>query len=361
MNESSPSFANELLLSSTSVTDLVSFKSGDTKKAGQNRFIASVARADGSNEPVILEWRYVDRSLNFNDMETIRSRIKTLAVVLSSERSADFGLLRCIGHFKDTKYLAEKSIERYGLLFRPLAMSRLPQPSNAALLTSISSRPYSLHEYINGTTTPPFLGDRFQIATALCNIILQLHASDWLHKAVSSSNVLFSLSPTYSSSSDLDPSHPFLLGFDFSRPDRPTTPSLENPLDRSSNDYRHPSLWLSDTSPTSPRFRKQYNIYALGVVLLEIGNWSLIGAQPDKYRDSRKPQVWQNRLLLCAESLGSRCGKIYQEVVETCLMGRVVEHDSVGQSTRMSEFEAEDFPQASFLFDVVYKLGRCFA
>ena len=96
-------------------------------------------------------------------------------------------------------------------------------------------------------------------------------------------------------------------------------------------------------------------------MLLEIGNWSLIGAQPDKYRDSRKPQVWQNRLLLCAESLGSRCGKIYQEVVETCLMGRVVEHDSVGQSTRMSEFEAEGFPQASFLFDVVYKLGRCFA
>ena len=51
MNESSPSFANELLLLSTSVTDLVSFKSGDTKKAGQNRFIASVARADGNMNP----------------------------------------------------------------------------------------------------------------------------------------------------------------------------------------------------------------------------------------------------------------------------------------------------------------------
>ena len=95
-------------------------------------------------------------------------------------------------------------------------------------------------------------------------------------------------------------------------------------------------------------------------MLLEIGNWSLIGAQPGKYRNSRKPQVWQNRLLLCAESLGSRCGRIYQ-VVETCLTGRVVEHDSVGQGIRMSEFEAEDFPQASFLFDVVYKLGRYFA
>ena len=91
-------------------------------------------------------------------------------------------------------------------------------------------------------------------------------------------------------------------------------------------------------------------------MLLEIGNWSLIGAQPDKYRDSRKPQVWQNRLILCAESLGFRCGKIYQEVVETCLTDRVIEHDSVGQGTRMSEFEAEGFPQASFFLTLCTSL-----
>ena len=387
-NESKDSFAEEIRLESKDVKILIDIHNQDPKRPSPQRHIASFT--NDQKALALLEWRYVDGEFNYADKKTIRSRIKSLVYVLSLGNSSQFGLLKCVGFFKDEEYQDKTAVERYGLVFKlpePVSQHLLPtNPASNALLTPPAHFcPRTLAEHITRTTaskTLPTLSDRFRIATALCHTVLQIHAAGWLHKAIQSSNLLFSAVPSANgpTSSNLDLAHPFLLGFEFSRPDRPATPSLELPKDRTSNDYRHPSLWppaTADAVPATPvRFKKQYDIYALGVVLLEIGTWSLVSSISGT-RDIRQPWAWRDLLLQRAKVLGYLCGSVYQRVVETCLAGNFVEGDSVpeeqmqrgGQSERMEaggvaeedDGQHEGSVKQSFLFDVVYELSRCYA
>jgi hypothetical protein len=360
-NESRPEFGENLRIPPAHVKVNIEFSTGDpngddTKK----RHIVCITKADGTKIAALLEWRFVERSFGFKDKETIRSRIKSLAVLLSSDRPSQFGLLKCIGFFRDGQHETQTAVERYGLLFEHLAMPILRTPSDTEKATLVQFRPRSLHEYIDATArNPPYLGDRFRIAIALCNTLLQIHASSWLHKAIQSSNILFFPTSPYATPADLDTSRPFLTGFDFSRPDLPNANSLEAPKDRTSNDYRHPSLWPKGDSAPSIRYRKRHDIYALGVVLLEVGTWKLVRSLKSSYRDPKDPLLWRDHLLDFAKQLGFRCGKTYQEVVETCLTGYFVERDSAESVVRRDEEEIGI--KGSFLFDVVYKLGQCHA
>jgi Prion-inhibition and propagation len=353
-NDLSPSFGEELRWLSTCVQPSKSLNSGDPKLANQ-RHIASVKGADDSTRSVILEWRYVDRDFSEEQKQVCRSRIKALAVLLSSSKSSELGLLKCIGFFKDDQPV----IERYGLL---LEVPSLQNQQPAQIPTSLDhqkNRLYSPHEYIDATTkTPPLLGDRFRIASALCNIVLQIHASNWLHKAICSSNVVFLDKTLESSNADDHMIQPFLVGFDFSRPDRLSADSLEEPRDDSGNTYRHPNLWPSQSAGQRPRFRKEYDIFSLGVVLLEIGNWKLADRSCAS-RDLESPEAWKAFLLKCTKPLGYRCGRIYQEVVETCFSGPFFESDIAGMQQEHG-LDVLDIKR-SFLFDVVYQLAKCYA
>lgn len=354
-NESNVDFGDHLRLPSSQVAVTLEYDTGDPKK----RQIACITNANGAKTAALLEWRHVDRSFSFNEKTTIRSRIKALAVLLSSDRQSRFGLLKCIGFFKDDQHLTQTSVERYGLLFEHINVAALqPVPDiTSSILTQF--RPRSLSEYIDATASQtPYLGDRFRVATALCNTVLQMHASTWLHKAIQSSNIVFFPSKSYGSFADLDISKPFLTGFDFSRPDIPSAHSFEVPKDRTYNDYRHPSLWTRDGTISTPRYQRHHDIYSLGVVLLEIGNWKLVKNLPNSYRDQRNPQLWRDFLLECTNYLGHRCGKVYQEVVKTCLTGRFEER---GWTDHETNTEDGILVKESFLFDVVYKLGKCYA
>ena len=386
-NESKDSFANELRLKSEDVKILMDKKFQDLKIPSPQRYMASF---NGEKKCLaLLEWRYVDATFSYADKKTIRSRIKSLAYVLSSGDSSHFGLLKCVGFFKDDEHQDKTAVERYGLLFKlpeaTLQHQLHPNPASKALVSLPAHlRPRTLAEHITRTIasgTRPTLSDRFHMATALCHTVLQIHAAGWLHKAIQSSNLLFSAVPSANdpASSNLDLAHPFLLGFDFSRPDRPATPSLELPKDRTSNDYRYPSLWppmTADALPAEPvRFKKRYDIYALGVVLLEVGTWSLVSSISGT-RDMRQPWAWRDLLLQRAKLLGYLCGSVYQRVVETCLTGNFIEGDPVPEEQEQHAWQAERAEagdvveeddgqhegsvKQSFLFDVVYELSRCY-
>jgi len=290
--------------------------------------------------------------------KAVRSRIKALAVLLSSTKSAELGLLRCIGFFKDQHPFSEK----YGLL---LEIPR-PQRQEPTLSPQVSGpgsqpiRPCSLYEYINLTShAPPLLGDRFRIAVTLCNVLLQVHASNWLHKAIRPSNILFlDKPPDASNAAALRLTQPYLVGFDFSRPDHPSAKSLSQPSDKSENVYLHPALWTSETRTSRPRFRKEFDIFALGVVLLEIGNWRLAEIANEKAGGSHlsNPQAWKAFLLENTKYLGYRCGEIYQ-VVETYLNGPFAENSGMELEFEPG-IDVLDIKR-SFLFDVVYQLAKC--
>ena len=353
-----PAFGEYLRWSSESVTEKKLFGETDERVTGP-RAIASIQGQDGIARPVVIEWRFVDREFTEDQKQVIRSRIKALAVLLSSTKSAELGLLRCVGFFKDDHPFGEK----YGLLLE-IPRTEIQQPTLSPQMSGPSSRathPCSLYEYINITShAPPLLGDRFRIAATLCNILLQVHASNWLHKAIRPSNILFlDKNSDAPNAAVLRSTQPYLVGFDFSRPDHPTAESLEQPRDKSGNAYLHPALWTSRTGNTRPRFRKEFDIFALGVVLLEIGNWKLAERANEKSggKHLANSQAWKAFLLENAKYLGYRCGKIYQDVVETCLNGPFVENSGMELEFEPG-MDVLDIKR-SFLFDVVYQLAKC--
>src|SRR5205814_1941625 len=84
-------------------------------------------------------------------------------------------------------------------------------------------------------------------------------------------NILFfrTRSPSATSTGRVDISSPFIVGFDCSRHIlAPTTPPT---ITKAYELYCHPS-YLKEGS-FAKGFRRQYDIYSLGLVLFEIGVW----------------------------------------------------------------------------------------
>jgi len=153
-----------------------------------------------------------------------------------------------------------------------------------------------------------------------------LHSLDWLHKSLCSSNILFFPSAftsaatraTAAAASIPDIHLPYLLGFDASRPDHMGEMSVASKNPASSDLHRHPN---SLNGMSRKPYCKSFDIYSLGLVLLEIGLWKVLQTyhkphyNAEKFRDK---VVIQNLV----PNLGSKTGKLYREVVERCLYAK---------------------------------------
>ncbi|ERF69458.1 hypothetical protein EPUS_07273 [Endocarpon pusillum Z07020] len=126
------------------------------------------------------------------------------------------------------------------------------------------------------TTHPkPSLVHRVALAHKLAQSLLYLHAVNWLHKALRSSNILFCPS---SDAAALDVCAPYITGFDNSRRSRFNEATSEAPRVGRMEVYRHPETQLE--GPMLP-YRKTFDIYSLGLVMAEIALWRpLVGRHP---------------------------------------------------------------------------------
>jgi len=193
---------------------------------------------------------------------------------------------------------------------------KAPQPSSSTLYSLIFS----------GDLRTPDLGERFRLSHTLSVALWSLHSLDWLHKSLCSSNVLFfpsafsrdAAQSTVATASVPEISKPYLLGFDASRPDHIGEMSVASKNHAASDIYRHPN---SLNGMSRRPYCKSYDIYSLGLVLLEIGLWKVLQTyhkphySAEKFRDK---VVVQNLV----PNLGSKTGRLYREVVERCLFAR---------------------------------------
>ncbi|RHZ54020.1 uncharacterized protein CDV56_105364 [Aspergillus thermomutatus] len=225
---------------------------------------------------------------------------------------------------------------------RSVFLYRLPpsEPTADATLTT-------LHAFINAvdsqTKRPlkkPSLNDRFSMAHSLALTLSNLHASAWLHKNIWSRGILLFLeTPTGPSASGLYEhrlSHSALTPGDTPRivsylSDWGYARSVQQGTDMRSdfevepNLYRHPSR---QGRPTQ-QFSREHDIYALGVVLLEIGLWvTLSRLMEGKIREAEKSgrlprpkKVLEDLIALAQQGLPKEMGAGYTRAVLACLRG----------------------------------------
>ncbi|KAL3420920.1 hypothetical protein PVAG01_07365 [Phlyctema vagabunda] len=267
------------------------------------------------DQDIAVEWVEYEREDPDARFNHIR-RIDDLARMIhsASDRHPDLHTLDCLGYTDDT------TTSRYGLIYK------VPAASSSNLHALISS---------NDLRTPD-LGDRFKLAHTLAVALWSLHSLDWLHKSVCSSNILFfpsafsssATKATASAASVPDISSPFLLGFDASRPDHQTEMSVASRNPAAMDLHRHPS---SLNGMSRKPYCKSYDIYSLGLVLLEIGLWKTIQTyhRPHYSAEKFRDKIVKNLLV---PGLGSKTGALYRDVVERCLFVKEdLEENQAGQ------------------------------
>lgn len=261
--------------------------------------------SNSANENVLIEWieyEKDDPDTRFNHMR----RIDDLARMIhsASDRHPDLHTLDCLGYTDDS------ATSRFGLIYKA------PEASSSTLNAVISS---------NDLRTPD-LGDRFKLAHTLAISLWSFHSLDWLHKSLCSSNICFFPSSFLTSATKAtavaasvpDISSPYINGFDASRPDDQTELSVASRNPAIMDLHRHPS---SLNGMSRKQYCKCYDIYSLGLVLLEIGLWKTIQTY---YRPHYSAEKFRDKVVIpiLVPGLSSKTGRLFREVVERCLTAK---------------------------------------
>ncbi|KAL5608427.1 hypothetical protein FOBRF1_008924 [Fusarium oxysporum] len=257
---------------------------------------------------VLQEWKIGQPNWGQDEISTAVSRVDRLASMLCLENKPS--RLRCLD-------LVAYAISDGGQGERePLEfcfLYRLPPFANSI------SEPLTLREALMlSEGRRPTLPQRFNMAAMLAESVLEFHVSHWLHKAVCSSNVLFF---NNSQTDQPDFSAPFMGGFEFSRPDTMRDLTLDAYRSVGFGVYCHPDLiqvLTGEGTSGRPRYQRQYDIYGLGVVLLEIGCWRPVEPILESRRANGRTSH-EELLLVCTTLLPSRMGAKYKDVVYACL------------------------------------------
>ena len=282
----------------------------DTKLIKQYTAIKSnsdMGIATYQDRSVFIEWKILPHQFESKIIE----RTVDLANVLNTPKQPDFCSLQCTGLARDNDG------DKIAFIFDVPSLVTAQLPRSLRNLFGLN----------------PSVTERVQLALQITQSVKYFHTAGWLHKNLRSENVLFW--PVDASISPL--SRPVLVGFAFSRQDSPRQIS-EQPSSNPHRDiYRHPEAM----GEPSVSFSAAKDIYALGTILLEIGEWhslkTLVKNVVDWNRlDISLDQLAKVRPFLLDEGpkgglwmLKYRMGDIYARVTKMMLSGEVPETPEV--------------------------------
>lgn len=179
------------------------------------------------------------------DAQSVRN-VERLSWLLSQPDQPDeFRLPKCLGYFEDFDEL------RFGVILES------PSDQSQSLLSMFNQQDVGI-------------GSKFVIARQIADSLLYLHAVNWLHKGLRSAGIVF-----VGSESILKEGLGRLLmsGIGFSRPSDNSFTSIGPPHDSKWFLYCHPGYL---DSGRKNGYRKSYDIYSLGIILIEIAHWKPI-------------------------------------------------------------------------------------
>ena len=267
---------------------------------------------NGTVQYVWIEWKayeaIYDRDLEKHvPLPKNLKRVKELVSLLQSDKPRQFCAPRCLGFFNDRDDTRDSNHKvRFGLVFE----KQEETPS-----------PVSLRQMIF-TRAKPSLTDRVSLAHKISTCILYLHAVNWLHKGLRSDGIIL-----FPESDNLNLTNPYISGYEYARPDKDgeTTTTATEFADYLML-YVHPNYQGYEAKGT---FRKTFDIYSLGIILLEIAHWKRIEDILEMDTHTAKPahlKAVRGRLLqrgspyltFVKENLGDR----YYTAVQSCIEGR---------------------------------------
>ena len=284
------------------------------------------------SELVLVEWRPFN-SARPQPPEHLLRRVDASANIPNiKSKPSEIRVLGCIGFYEDPHRRS------FGIVYR------LGQQLAGARQTQLE--PVSLFELIASTkdTTrgKPYLGVRFAIARSIAECIQYCHSSNWVHKRLNSYNIVFLRSE--SSKAGLHSALPYLIGFNHSREDKDDEQSYGPPSDPAMIPYLHPDYIRTK------RFKKLFDYYSVGVVLLEIGIWQTSKALGDEHPFHDSEGLQKEFVARYLPRLTDSMGEIYYRAVKACLTGELDNMDTI-------EDEVGNF----FQMLVIDRLCKCVA
>ena len=262
---------------------------------------------------VLVEWKYYSRNRPAREEKILRLG-NLLSMLDSNNLYRKFQTLRYVGLLEDE----ERS--RVGLLFEPTQLESGRKLKNV-----------SLQDVINRSSVA-CLGERFELAKSLSLAVYQLICVNWLHGSFRSDNII-SIQPDEGKPdyrtheiTQLTRLPAFLvMGWDLARRDHAS--ELVESQSMTVNGYQakkhnielysHPDL-KNALSRGPPRgFKIEYDIYGLGLVLLEIGLWRTIQSLRQEYVNEEEFRADLTTELV--DMLVPRMGTVYWRATQRCL------------------------------------------
>ena len=302
----------------------------------------ALAISQRDQQVVFVEWQsYIGNTGRPNKLA--EEQIHKLGDFLNvPDRPHDLRILDCIGLFRDQEN------SRYAVVYHlPWYMRDLARRTRPEDLGHIC-KPSSLTHLMENVEAVLDLGIRFDLAKKLMYSIVVLHTCGWLHKNIRSSNIFFFPARPVNSGSfnnrQKDIGRPYIMGYGLSRPDDVPTVLQQKETREEKKDklreysrrdgvtnvayfsratkldaanigiYKHPDK----AAYPARRFRHCYDIYSMGLVLLEIGLWQSL--QRYETEDWTDPYAFRKFVLeRLVPDLWGQCGSIYGGVVRDCL------------------------------------------
>ena len=305
--------------------------------------------SDGGDAPetkrrVLVEHRKFGSHWHGDVGDKLFTRVASLARLLHCPKTPNLRALKCCAFY------CNKLKHSFSLVFDlPASLSVDLEPMTLASL---------LQSTKGDSTGRPHLEGRFQLAYSLAACVLEFHKVGWLHKALSSSNILLFKSKSLSSRSATEAVRsPMIIGFNHSRPNQPGEITEGYAAsDRKLLDYQHPEYLKGDREYTA-----EFDYFSLGLILLEIGRWKelsdITSRMPKGYRSPR--DVQQNILKEWVPPLGFLMGERYRDVVDICLRSTLSAGSSHCTSSSCDDSVSSSDLHVEFERTVVEQLMKC--
>ena len=272
---------------------------------------------DAAANQVLVELLVYDKEW-FGKIDELIDRVQDIASFRTvSSTILIFPVLTCAGFYHDL------GKHRFGIVYnfppRPVSLlSSMPDMETPLSLRDIFSKAQKRSE------RPP-LDEVFAIAIRLISVVVTMHKANWLHKNISSYNIIF-FPDRFTSIAD-SMSSPYFIGSTNSRPNLEQLISTHPPHEQREYvvDYEHPIY-----QKCRDRFRQEFDYYSIGLVLLELGFWTPLTNIVRKIRGTPE-ELLEALLKDWVPSLKSYMGNAYAEAVGACL------HAEFGESSKIVE------------------------